>query len=110
MSETSLMTDVTDRDFAAATAAGTVVVDFTADWCPPCRALAPLLDTVAGEMPDVKFLRMDTDAHPATMVKLGVRGLPTLLVFRDGEVVDRIVGAIPLPALRERLGRSRTVT
>lgn len=107
MSPTTWLTDVTDRDFAAATATGTVVVDFTADWCPPCRALAPLLETVASEMPDVKFLRMDTDAQPATMVRLGVRGLPTLLAFRDGAVVDRIVGAIPLHVLRERLTRAR---
>jgi thioredoxin len=107
MSHTTLLADVTDREFAAATATGSVVVDFTAEWCPPCRALAPLLDTVASEMPQVRFLRMDTDAQPATMVRLGIRGLPTLVVFRDGEVVDRIIGnSLPLAALRERLARS----
>src|SRR4051812_18665559 len=106
MSNTSLLAPVTDQDFATATKAGTVVVDFSADWCPPCRVLEPLLDTVAGEMPNTRFLRMDTDAQPATMVRLGIRGLPTLVVFRDGEIVDRIIGAIPLSALRERLARS----
>jgi thioredoxin len=108
MSHTTLLADITDQGFVAATAPGTglVVVDFTADWCPPCRAMAPLLDTVAAELPSVRFLRMDTDAHPATMVRLGIRGLPTLVVFRDGQIVDRIVGAIPLTALRGRLGRS----
>jgi thioredoxin len=102
----TLLTNVTDQDFAAATASGTVVVDFSADWCPPCRVLEPMLDTVATEMPGTRFLRMDTDAQPATMVRLGIRGLPTLVVFRDGEIVDRIVGALPLTALRERLARA----
>jgi thioredoxin len=106
MSKTTLLTNVTDQEFAAATATGTVVVDFSADWCPPCRVLEPLLDIVASEMPNTRFLRMDTDAQPATMVRLGIRGLPTLVVFRDGEIVDRVVGAIPLTALRERLRRS----
>ena len=106
MSNTTLLAPVTDQGFAAATATGTVVVDFSADWCPPCRVLEPMLDTVASEMPTVRFLRMDTDAQPATMVRLGIRGLPTLVVFRHGEIVDRIVGALPLPVLRERLARS----
>jgi thioredoxin 1 len=106
MSNTTLLAPVTDQEFAAATATGTVVVDFSADWCPPCRVLEPMLDTVASEMPNVRFLRMDTDAEPATMVRLGIRGLPTLVVFRDGEIVDRIVGALPLTALRQRLARA----
>jgi len=106
VANTTALAAVTDRDFAAATAAGTVVVDFSAEWCPPCRVLEPMLDTVASEMPSVRFLRMDTDAEPATMVRLGIRGLPTLVVFRDGEIVDRIIGAIPLTALRQRLARS----
>ena len=106
MSNTTLLAPVTDLDFATATATGTVVVDFSADWCPPCRVLEPMLDTVASEMPSVRFLRMDTDAEPAAMVRLGIRGLPTLVVFRNGEIVDRIVGALPLTALRQRLARA----
>ena len=106
MSNTTLLASVTDQEFAVATATGSVVVDFSADWCPPCRVLEPMLDTVASEMPSVRFLRMDTDAEPATMVRLGIRGLPTLVVFRDGEIVDRIIGTLPLTALRQRLARS----
>ena len=106
MSNTTLLTNVTDQEFATATKTGVVVVDFSADWCPPCRVLEPMLEIVAAEMPNARFLRMDTDAQPATMVRLGIRGLPTLVVFRDGEIVDRIVGALPMTALRERLARS----
>lgn len=103
----ALIPSVSDAAFSAATGPGTglVAVDFTAEWCPPCKMMAPVLETAARELPDVRFLAMDTDANPATMVKLGVRGLPTLLVFRDGEIVDRIVGAVPLATVRERIAK-----
>lgn len=101
----AVLAEVTDQSFGMETATGTVIVDFTGEWCAPCRMMEPLLETVASEIPSIRFLRMDTDAQPATMARLNVRGLPTLLVFRDGQIVDRIVGAIPLHALRERLAR-----
>lgn len=107
---TLLLAPVTDETFAAATGPGTglVVVDFTAEWCPPCHAMLPILETMAAEAAgEIRFLRMDTDADPATMVRLGVRGLPTLVVFDNGELVDRIVGAMPLKTLRDRLARWR---
>lgn len=99
---------VTDAEFATETGKGTgiVAVEFSAEWCPPCKMMAPILETAAQEYaPAVRFLTMDTDAHPATMVKLGIRGLPTLVLFRDGEIVDRIAGAVPLKKLRERIDR-----
>ena len=99
---------ITDSAFAAETAPGTglVAVDFTAEWCPPCRVMAPILETVAAEFAGkLRVFQMDTDANPATMVRLGVRSLPTILVFRDGEIVDRIVSAVPAAKLRERFDR-----
>ena len=99
---------VTDGSFAAAIAPGTglVAVDFSAEWCAPCRVMEPIVEAAATELaPAIRFLCMDTEAEPATMVRYGVRGLPTLLVFRDGELVDRIIGAMPKAALVERLGR-----
>jgi Thioredoxin domain-containing protein len=106
---TQEIASVTDAQFVAETAPGTgfVAVEFSAEWCPPCKIMAPILEAAAQEFaPRVRFLTMDTDANPATMVKLGVRGLPTLLVFRDGEMVDRIVGAVPMNMLRERITRA----
>jgi len=100
---------VTDATFAAEVApgSGVVAVEFTAEWCPPCRVMAPLVAEVARDLgPRLRVLQMDADANQATMVRLGVRALPTLLVFKDGEVVDRVVGTVPKAALRERLSRA----
>ena len=85
---------------------GLVAVEFTADWCPPCRLMAPLLEEAAHDYaPRLRVVQLDADANPRTMARLGVRGLPTLLVFRDGALVERVVGAVPRATLRERLDR-----
>jgi thioredoxin 1 len=107
MSATTLAS-VTDATFAAEIGPGTglVAVEFTAYWCPPCRHMAPLLEEAAQDYgPRLRVVPLDADANPRTMTRLGVRGLPTLLVYRDGEPVERIVGAVPRATLRERLDR-----
>ena len=89
---------VSDANFAQVTNDTTVpvVVDFYADWCPPCKIMAPLLDDVArrraGEMLVVK---LDTDRNPVTGQQFGIRGIPTLIAFRSGKEVGRRVGAVP---------------
>jgi thioredoxin 1 len=70
-----------------------VLVDFWAQWCGPCRAIAPHLDTLADKyVGRAKIVKVDVDTNPQTPSKYGVRGIPTLLVFKGGEVVDQIVG------------------
>ena len=89
---------VTDENFAKVTADTTVpvVVDFYADWCGPCKIMAPLLDDVAlrraGELLVVK---LDTDRNPVTGQQFNIRGIPTLIAFRGGKEVGRRVGAVP---------------
>lgn len=68
-----------------------VLVDFYADWCGPCQMLAPILEGLAGETP-ATIAKVDTDANPALAQQYGVQGLPTLLLFADGEPVERLVG------------------
>ena len=71
-----------------------VVVDFWADWCPPCHAVAPVLAAIADDHPeDLRVLSLDTDAHPEIARRFGVMSLPTLLVFDGGDLVKRLVGA-----------------
>ena len=98
----SVLTDVgkpivvTDASFAQDVLASPlpVVVDFWAPWCPPCRAIGPIMNELAAEYAGrLTIAKLNTDEQPRTMVELGVHGIPTLLIFKDGCEVKRLVGA-----------------
>ncbi len=73
----------------------TVLVDFWATWCGPCRMIAPVLEEVAKERPDVTVCKVDVDEERDLALEYGVSSIPTLLVFRDGKVVNQSIGAMP---------------
>lgn len=73
----------------------TVLVDFWATWCGPCRMIAPVLEEVAKERPDVTVCKVDVDEERDLALEYGVSSIPTLLVFRDGKVVNQSIGVIP---------------
>ena len=81
-----------------------VVVDFWAEWCGPCKMIAPLVEELAGEYDGkVKFTKLDVDSNPQTPMQFGVRGIPTLLIFNDGKPVGQVVGAVPKNMLKKRV-------
>jgi len=89
---------VTDGEFAGVVLESTtpVLVDFWATWCGPCQVMGPVIDAIAGEYEGkIKVLKMNVDENPVTPAKYGIRGIPTVILFNKGEVVDRIVGSQP---------------
>ncbi|MFF1274560.1 thioredoxin family protein [Streptomyces marokkonensis] len=98
--------EVTDADFAAEVIGAElpVLVEFTADWCPPCRQMAPVLSALAAqEEGRLKVVQLNVDANPGTTNAYKVLSMPTFMVFRDGRPVRSMVGARPERRLREEL-------
>ncbi len=88
---------ITDQNFEEEVSKSSlpVLIDFWAVWCGPCRAIAPIVEQLAGEYDGkVKIGKLDVDENPETAVKFGVRSIPTLLLFKNGQVVDTIIGAV----------------
>lgn len=97
-------TSVNDAEFESEVlqADSPVLVDFWAEWCGPCKALSPLLDEVAGEMGGkIKVVKVNIEEAPEAPTKYGVRGVPTLMIFKNGQVVDTRVGGMPKGQLSE---------
>ncbi len=80
-----------------------VVVDCWAAWCAPCRMLPPIIDELAEEKTDVKFAKLDVDKNRAVPSRYGIMSIPTLLYFKDGQLVDKTLGALPKQAIESRL-------
>ncbi len=99
------MQSVTDDHFAAEVleAETPVVVDFTAAWCAPCRVMGPVLEELAAERDDVRFVKVDVDANQATVARYGVMSMPTFMVFDGGEPVLTLVGSRPKRKLAEEI-------
>jgi len=97
---------LTDANFETETKNGVVLVDFWATWCGPCRMQSPIIDELDGEIGDkVTFAKMDVDANPQTPQKFGIMGIPTLIIKKDGAVVEKLVGFHQKEMLEEVLDK-----
>ncbi|MCK5631931.1 thioredoxin [Candidatus Bathyarchaeota archaeon] len=96
---------VTDADFEAVVKKHRLIlVDCWADWCGPCRMMSPIIDELAGEYDgEIVFAKLNVDENPQTPQRFNIGGIPTLLIFKDGKLVDRLVGASPKLLLENRL-------
>jgi len=100
--------DVTDATFQSEVLESdtTIMVDFWAEWCGPCRAVSPILDRIAEEHADkISIVKLNVDENPETAMRYGITSIPAMKVFQNGEVVKTVIGAKPKPALEADLAQ-----
>lgn len=106
MSESTRIKNLSDGEFTGSVerAGGVSLIDFWAEWCGPCRTLGPTIDRLADEFEGrVNVYKMNVDENPGTPTRFQIRSIPTLLVFKDGQLVDQIVGAVPKEVIARTL-------
>ncbi len=91
---------VNEKEFNEVFDKGVVLVDFFANWCGPCKMIAPVLDELSNEMTDVTFVKVDVDQEQGLAEKYGVMSIPTLFLMKDGVIVKKVQGFQPKPALK----------
>ena len=96
------VTDATYEDF---TSSGIALVDFSAEWCGPCRQIGPIVEELSNEYDNVKIGKLDADENKETLQNLGIRGIPTILIYKDGTVVEKHVGMASKSQLKELIDK-----
>ena len=101
-----MLKEVTEQDFQSTVDSGVTLVDFWAEWCGPCRMVTPVLEELQGELGDsAKIVKLNVDENPNIAQQFGISGIPTMLLFKDGQVVDKLVGASSINTYRDLINK-----
>lgn len=106
MAESATLVTLTDANFddEIGQASGLAMIDFWAEWCGPCRLVAPIVEELASEYADqLKVGKLDVDANQSVAMKYNIRSIPSILFFKDGKHVDTVIGAVPKPQLERKI-------
>ncbi|AVQ12418.1 Thioredoxin [Leptospira santarosai] len=102
------LVEVNDSNFKSETSGGLVLVDCWAEWCGPCRMVAPVLEELSNEMNGaVKIKKLNVDDNQDTAQSLGISSIPTLLLYKDGQLVDKVIGALPKAQIKNFIERHK---
>lgn len=96
---------VTESTYSDFTSDGTVLLDIKTEWCGPCKALSPIIDELANEYTNVRIGKMDADENKSIVQELGVRSIPTILIFKDGQIVERHIGSATKEKLKSLINK-----
>ena len=101
-----MLKEVTEQDFQSTVDSGVTLVDFWAEWCGPCRMVTPVLEELQSELGDsAKIVKLNVDENPNIAQQFGISGIPTMLLFKDGRVVDKLVGASSINTYRDLINK-----
>ena len=101
-----MLKEVTEQDFQSTVDRGVTLVDFWAEWCGPCRMVTPVLEELQGELGDsAQIVKLNVDENPNIAQQFGISGIPTMLLFKDGQVVDKLVGASSINTYRDLINK-----
>jgi len=101
------LAEINESNFQSEIADGIVLVDCWAEWCGPCRMVAPVLEEISKEDNTVSIKKLNVDFNQNIARDLGIQSIPTLLLYKNGELVDKVVGALPKPQLKSFIDRNR---
>jgi thioredoxin 1 len=96
---------VTDSTYQSFTESGIALIDFKAEWCSPCKALSPIVEELSNEYDNVRIGKVDVDENPETSKQLGIRSIPTILIYKDGQIVDKHVGGASKAQLKSLIDK-----
>ena len=101
-----MLKEVTEQNFQSTVDRGVTLVDFWAEWCGPCRMVTPVLEELQGELGDrAQIVKLNVDENPNIAQQFGISGIPTMLLFKDGQVVDKLVGASSINTYRDLINK-----